>query len=232
MSLPKLVTPEHTIELPSTGEKVNFRPFLVKEEKILLTALEAGENSDIVKAIKQVMTNCILSDLDVDNISFFDFEYLFLMLRSKSVGNGLDLTFLHNCEDPGIENKVMVDLDTIKVKFPKEHTSKIMIDDVYGVKMKYPTIKDSEKYQNMSNENLLEILGDFIEFVYDKNNVYDEFTEKEMSDFVESMNKSQLENIMTFFNNMPSLKHDLTYTCKKCKETVTHKIEGLNSFFT
>ena len=126
----------------------------------------------------------------------------------------------------------MVDLDTIKVKFPKEHTSKIMIDDVYGVKMKYPTIKDSEKYQNMSNENLLEILGDFIEFVYDKNNVYDEFTEKEMSDFVESMNKSQLENIMTFFNNMPSLKHDLTYTCKKCKETVTHKIAGLNSFFT
>ena len=232
MSLPKLVTPEHTIELPSTGEKVNFRPFLVKEEKILLTALEAGENSDIVKAIKQVMTNCILSDLDVDNISFFDFEYLFLMLRSKSVGNGLDLTLLHNCEDPGIENKVMVDLDTIKVKFPKEHTSKIMIDDVYGVKMKYPTIKDSEKYQNMSNENLLEILGDFIEFVYDKDNVYDEFTEKEMSDFVESMNKSQLENIMTFFNNMPSLKHDLTYTCKKCKETVTHKIEGLNSFFT
>jgi hypothetical protein len=232
VSLPKLVTPEHTIELPSTGEKVNFRPFLVKEEKILLTALEAGENSDIVKAIKQVMTNCILSDLDVDNISFFDFEYLFLMLRSKSVGNGLDLTFLHNCEDPGIENKVMVDLDTIKVKFPKEHTSKIMIDDVYGVKMKYPTIKDSEKYQNMSNENLLEILGDFIEFVYDKDNVYDEFTEKEMSDFVESMNKSQLENIMTFFNNMPSLKHDLTYTCKKCKETVTHKIEGLNSFFT
>ena len=232
MSLPKLVTPEHTIELPSTGEKVNFRPFLVKEEKILLTALEAGENSDIVKAIKQVMTNCILSDLDVDNISFFDFEYLFLMLRSKSVGNGLDLTLLHNCEDPGIENKVMVDLDTIKVKFPKEHTSKIMIDDVYGVKMKYPTIKDSEKYQNMSNENLLEILGDFIEFVYDKNNVYDEFTEKEMSDFVESMNKSQLENIMTFFNNMPSLKHDLTYTCKKCKKTVTHKIAGLNSFFT
>lgn len=232
MSLPKLVTPEHTIELPSTGEKVNFRPFLVKEEKILLTALEAGENSDIVKAIKQVMTNCILSDLDVDNISFFDFEYLFLMLRSKSVGNGLDLTLLHNCEDPGIENKVMVDLDTIKVKFPKEHTSKIMIDDVYGVKMKYPTIKDSEKYQNMNNENLLEILGDFIEFVYDKDNVYDEFTEKEMSDFVESMNKSQLENIMTFFNNMPSLKHDLTYTCKKCKETVTHKIEGLNSFFT
>jgi hypothetical protein len=232
VSLPKLVTPEHTIELPSTGEKVNFRPFLVKEEKILLTALEAGENSDIVKAIKQVMTNCILSDLDVDNISFFDFEYLFLMLRSKSVGNGLDLTLLHNCEDPGIENKVMVDLDTIKVKFPKEHTSKIMIDDVYGVKMKYPTIKDSEKYQNMSNENLLEILGDFIEFVYDKNNVYDEFTEKEMSDFVESMNKSQLENIMTFFNNMPSLKHDLTYTCKKCKETVTHKIAGLNSFFT
>jgi hypothetical protein len=230
--LPTLVTPEHTIKLPSTGEKINFRPFLVKEEKILLTALEAGENSDIVKAIKQVMTNCILSDLDVDNISFFDFEYLFLMLRSKSVGNGLDLTFLHNCEDPGIENKVMVDLDTIKVKFPKEHTSKIMIDDVYGVKMKYPTIKDSEKYQNMSNENLLEILGDFIEFVYDKDNVYDEFTEKEMSDFVESMNKSQLENIMTFFNNMPSLKHDLTYTCKKCKETVTHKIEGLNSFFT
>ena len=232
MSLPKLVTPEHTIELPSTGEKVNFRPFLVKEEKILLTALEAGENSDIVKAIKQVMTNCILSDLDVDNISFFYIEYLFLMLRSKSVGNGLDLTLLHNCEDPGIENKVMVDLDTIKVKFPKEHTSKIMIDYVYGVKMKYPTIKDSEKYQNMSNENLLEILGDFIEFVYDKNNVYDEFTEKEMSDFVESMNKSQLENIMTFFNNMHSLKHDLTYTCKKCKETVTHKIAGLNSFFT
>ena len=232
MSLPKLVTPEHTIELPSTGEKVNFRPFLVKEEKILLTALEAGENSDIVKAIKQVMTNCILSDLDVDNISFFYIEYLFLMLRSKSVGNGLDLTLLHNCEDPGIENKVMVDLDTIKVKFPKEHTSKIMIDYVYGVKMKYPTIKDSEKYKNMSNENLLEILGDFIEFVYDKNNVYDEFTEKEMSDFVESMNKSQLENIMTFFNNMHSLKHDLTYTCKKCKETVTHKIAGLNSFFT
>jgi uncharacterized protein (UPF0179 family) len=154
VSLPKLVTPEHTIELPSTGEKVNFRPFLVKEEKILLTALEAGENSDIVKAIKQVMTNCILSDLDVDNISFFDFEYLFLMLRSKSVGNGLDLTISHDCAEPNVENRVMVDLDSIKVNFPKEHTSKIMIDDVYGVKLKYPTIKDSEKYQSMNSENL------------------------------------------------------------------------------
>ena len=232
MSLPKLVTPEHTIELPSTGEKVNFRPFLVKEEKILLTALEAGENSDIVKAIKQVMTNCILSDLDVDNISFFDFEYLFLMLRSKSVGNGLDLTISHDCAEPNVENRVMVDLDSIKVNFPKEHTSKIMIDDVYGVKLKYPTIKDSEKYQSMNSENFLEILGDFIEFVYDKKEVYNDFTNKEMAEFIESMNKSQLEKLMVFFNTMPALKHEISYTCKGCKETVTHMVEGLNNFFT
>lgn len=232
MSLPNLVTPEHTIQVPSTKKKIKFRPFLVKEEKLLLTALESAENEDILSAIKQVMRNCILTNIDIDSLSFFDFEYIFLMLRSKSVGNTLDLSIMHDCSDPAATTKVLVDLDKINVTFPKDHTAEIMIDETYGVKMKYPTIGNSESYMNMSNENLFDILGDFIEFVYDKENVYDEFTKEEMQQFIESMNKSQLERILSFFNTMPTLEHDLTYKCSKCGDKVTHKLKGLTDFFT
>jgi hypothetical protein len=232
LSLPSLVTPEYTIQIPSTKQKINFRPFLVKEEKILLTAMEAGESEDITKAIKNVMRNCILSDVDIDKLSFFDFEYIFLMLRSKSVGNTLDLTFLHDCKEPKVENRVIVDLDSIQVTFPKEHTDKIMIDDTYGVKMKYPTLGDTDSYQNLNTINILNILSNFIEFVYDDKNVYDEFTEEEMNAFIESMNKNQLEKIIEFFQTMPSLQHTVKYECKNCKEKVSHEVKGLTSFFT
>lgn len=231
--LPNLVTPEHTIKLPSNKKEIEFRPFLVKEEKILLTAIESGETSDMIRAIKQVLQNCILTkDVNIDNLSFFDFEYLFLMLRSKSVGNTLDLILLHDCAEPSVENKVMVDLDSIKVHFPKNHTNKIMIDDTYGVKMKYPTLKNMDEYQNMNNDNMLEVLGSFIEFVYDENNVYDEFTKEEMNSFVESMNKTQLEKVLEFFSSMPTLEHKIQYTCKGCKKDVEHEVKGLTSFFT
>jgi hypothetical protein len=163
--------------------------------------MEAGESEDITKTIKNVMRNCILSDVDIDKLSFFDFEYIFLMLRSKSVGNTLDLTFLHDCKEPKVENRVIVDLDSIKVTFPKEHTDKIMIDDTYGVKMKYPTLGDSDSYQNLNTKNILNILSNFIEFVYDDKNVYDEFTEEEMNAFIESMNKNQLEKNSRVFPN-------------------------------
>lgn len=232
MSLPSLVTPEYTIQIPSTKQKINYRPFLVKEEKILLTAMEAGESEDITKAIKNVMRNCILSDVDIDKLSFFDFEYIFLMLRNKSVGNTLDLTFLHDCKEPKVENRVIVDLDSIKVTFPKEHTDKIMIDDTYGVKMKYPTLGDTDSYQNLNTKNILNILSNCIEFVYDDKNVYDEFTEEEMNAFIESMNKNQLEKILEFFQTMPSLQHTVKYECKNCKKKVSHEVKGLTSFFT
>ena len=229
MALPLLSTPEYDIEVPSTKETITIRPFLVKEEKILLTALEGGEEKEIVKSIKQVMKNCILSDVEIDNLSFFDFEYIFLMMRSKSVGDVIELNLEHHC---GQTNKVSIDINSIQVQFSEDHSDTIKLNDDIGIKMKYPTISNTNMFTDTNDVNqVFEIMETSIDYVYDSETVYDEFTKEELKSFIESMDKDQLEKIMNFFNTMPSLEHQVEYTCTNCGEVQKYTLKGISDFF-
>jgi hypothetical protein len=228
--LPSLQTPEFTTTVPSSGKEVKFRPFLVKEEKILYFALESGETGDIVSAIQKIFTNCILSDFKVDDMAYFDFEYLFLMLRAKSVGESIELKLRHDVEDCGQVNDISINIEDIKVVTVPNHTDKIMLNDDIGVKMKYPTIENLSLVQQ--DQNTFDIIRDSIEYVYDQETVYDDFTKDEADNFLESLSKSQFELISEFFATMPKLRHEVKYKCKKCKKTETVLLEGLQSFFT
>lgn len=229
MALPLLSTPEYDIEVPSTKETITIRPFLVKEEKILLTALEGGEEKEIVKSIKQVMKNCIVSDVEIDNLSFFDFEYIFLMMRSKSVGDVIELNLEHHC---GETNKVSIDINTIQVQFSEDHSDTIKLNDDIGIKMKYPTISNTDMFTDANDINkVFEIMETSIDYVYDSETVYDEFTKEELKSFIESMDKDQLEKIMNFFNTMPSLEHPVEYTCTNCGEVQKYTLKGISDFF-
>lgn len=229
MALPLLSTPEYDIEVPSTKETITIRPFLVKEEKILLTALEGGDEKEIVKSIKQVMKNCILSDVEIDNLSFFDFEYIFLMMRSKSVGDVIELNLEHHC---GQMNKVSIDINSIQVQFSEDHSDTIKLNDDISIKMKYPTISNTDMFTDTNDVNkVFEIMETSVDYVYDSETVYDEFTKEELKSFLESMDKDQLEKIMDFFNTMPSLEHKIEYTCTNCGEVQKYILRGISDFF-
>jgi len=229
MALPLLTTPEYDIEVPSTKETITIRPFLVKEEKVLLTALEGGDEKEIVKSIKQVMKNCIQSDIKIDALSFFDFEYIFLMMRAKSVGDVIELTLEHHC---GEMNKVGIDINSIEVEFSDDHSDTIKLNDDIGIKMKYPTISNTDMFTDANDiDKMFQIMETCIDYVYDDDKVYDEFSKKELKTFIESMNKDQLEKIMDFFNTMPSLEHQVEYTCTNCGEVQKYTLKGISDFF-
>ena len=229
MALPSLVTPEHEIEVPSTKQKVKIRPFLVKEEKILLTAQESDDNKDQIAAVKQILKNCILDEIDVENLSYFDFEFLYLNIRARSISNILEFDLRHDCDT---SQEVIIDLDTLKIKEFDNHEINIMINDDIGVKMKYPTISNLNLFEEINESSTYDILQQSIEYVYDAENIYDEFTEDEMKTFIESMNKPQIEKLSTFFETMPKLEHKIEYKCKGCKKKVEYTLRGLNDFFT
>ena len=226
--LPSLSAPEFTTTIPSSGKKIKFRPFLVKEEKILYFALESGETEDMVSAIKNIFENCILSEFDVNNLAYFDFEYLFLMLRAKSVGETIDLKLKHDKDGCEHVNDISINIEDIKVHKEPNHTDKIMLNDDIGVKMKYPTI---ESLGVLNDENTFDIIRDSIEYVYDQENVYDDFSKQDADNFLESLSKNQFELISEFFATMPKLRHEVKYKCKACKKTETVVLEGLQSFF-
>ena len=228
--LPSLSTPEFTAKVPSTDEEIRFRPFLVKEEKILFFALESGQTSDIVNAVKKIFENCILSDFDFSKLAFFDFEYLFLMLRAKSVGETIELKMKHGKDDCEYINEFSINIEDIKVHFTDGHTDKIMLNDDIGVKMKYPTIEGMASYKDQLDT--FSIIRDSIEYVYDQETVYDDFTKDDAEKFLDSLSKTQFEKIAEFFNTMPKLRHEVKYKCKGCKKNETLLLEGLQSFFT
>ena len=228
MTLPLLTTPQYEIEVPSTKQKIKFRPFLVKEEKILLTAQESDEVADQVMAVKQILNNCIFDEIDVENLSYFDFEYIYLNVRAQSVSNVLEFKYTHTC---GTEKDIAINLSDIKVKEFEGHEKNIMLNDDIGVKMCYPNISNLKLFDVIDDASTYDILQKSIELVYDKETVYEDFTEQEMHSFIDSMNKKQIEKLSNFFQTMPRLEHDIEYKCKGCKEDVKFTLRGLNDFF-
>ena len=236
MALPKIDVPIYELTVPSTDEKIKYRPFLVKEEKLLLIAMESGENSDILRAVKDIVDACTFNKMKIGNMPMFDVEYIFLQIRSKAVGEVSTLRVL--ClDDMKTYAKVEVDLNEIEVQVTDAHTNKIELTDEMGVIMKYPTINSfsQNQIQDVSTENMLEIIISCIDHIYDKNGeeVFDakDSSKKELMEFVEQLNTQQFQDIQRFFDTMPSLKHDITVKNPKTKVESIVTLTGLNDFF-
>ena len=239
MALPKLTVPEYEAILPSTEKVIKYRPFLVKEEKILLTALEAEDDNVMADAIRQIVNNCVYGELDVVKLPTFDIEYLFLRLRAKSVGEKVTLGLrpwgCPNNEGKLCENstQVEINLEEVKVIKDEKHSTKIMLDDEIGVKMRYPDIKDINIVDVDSAITGMNIIKNCVDMVFTKNETYerDSFSEEELDEFIDSLNSEQFKKIKDFFDTMPTLRHTVKYKCGTCGEEKETILQGLNSFF-
>ena len=236
MALPKLTTPTYELEIPSTDAKIKYRPFLVKEEKILMMAMESKKNPDIVQAVKDIVSECTFNKIDLSDLPMFDVEYIFLQIRSKSVGEVSKLKLL--CPDDGVTYADLeLDLSEVKVQVGDDHTNKITLDNGMGMIMKYPTIdsfKDSG-IQDINATNMLEVIGACIQQIYEEEGkkTYDpkDQTQKEVTDFIEQLTTKQFQNVQSFFDTMPKLKHTVKIKNPKTKVESEVVLSGLNDFF-
>ena len=236
MALPKLTTPTYELEIPSTDEKISYRPFLVKEEKILLMAMESGKNEDIVNAVKQIVSECTFNKLKVGTMPMFDIEYIFLNIRAKSIGEVSKLKLL--CpDDKKTYADVEVNLEEVQVQVDGDHTNKIELTDSMGMIMTYPTIDSFAEsgIQQINASNMTDIIGKCILQIYENNGekVYEakDQTQKELQEFIEQMNTNQFKQVQKFFDTMPKLKHEVKVKNPKTKKTSEVTLQGLNDFF-
>ena len=236
MALPKLTTPTYELEIPSTDEKIKFRPFLVKEEKILMMAMESKKSADIVQAVKEIVEECTFNKINISDMPMFDIEYIFLQIRSKSVGEVSKIRVL--CPDDGkTYANLDLDLNEVKVQVGDDHTNKIELNNGMGIIMKYPTIDSFKEsgIQDINASNMLEVIGGCILQIYEEEGkkVYDpkDQTKKELTDFIEQLTTEQFKHIQKFFDTMPKLKHEITIKNPKTKKESKIALTGLNDFF-
>ena len=247
MGLPTIAVPEYTLTIPSSGKEVKYRPFLVKEEKILLLAMESEKQEEIITATKTIIENCVYGDINVEEMPTFDIEYIFLQLRAKAKGEVLDLKY--KCPKCELEIPININIDDIKViTNDKEHTKDIKLTEELGVMMKYPNLSLQSKIAQAATdkpeiEGLFETMTACIDYIYDKETTYPakDHTEKEMTDFLESLTDTQFQKLSKFFETAPALRHEVELYCKhkspksKGKKECGYKeqktLEGLNSFF-
>jgi hypothetical protein len=232
MPLPKIELPLYELTLPSNGNKIQYRPFTVKEEKILLTAQQSEDSEQIVMAIKQIVNNCI-QEYDIDKLALFDLEYILINIRSRSVDNNVEFEI----KDPDTDEKIKLKLNLQNVKVYKDenHTNRIPVDDKYTLFLKYPTIDDFASILNkeeLSAEKSYEILISCIDILASEDEVYNfkDFTKKQVDEFVESLNSDVTKKIKTFFDTMPKVRHEMPYKNSKGEEKV-FTIQGTQSFF-
>ena len=236
MALPKLNVPTHELVIPSTDKKIKYRPFLVKEEKILLLAMESGENNDILQAVKTIVDECTFNKLKVGEMPMFDVEYIFLQIRSRSVGEVSTMRIL--CQDDRkTYAKVDIDLNEVQVQVQDGHTNKIELDDEMGVIMKYPSIDSFADggIDNITPSNMIDVVASCIEQIYDKTgeDVYEgkDSTKQEIIEFIEQMNTKQFADVQKFFDTMPKLQHTITVKNPKTKVESEVTLNGLADFF-
>ena len=236
MALPTINTPTYELVVPSTDEKIKYRPFLVKEEKILLIASESGKQEDIINAIKQIATACTFGKLKIGRMPMFDVEYIFLQIRAKSVGEVSELTLIAP-DDKETRVIVEVDLSEVKVQEIEGHTNKIELTDEMGIYMQYPTVDTFGKsgMTEITASNMLEVISACIAQVYDKKGeeVWEskDSTKKELVDFIEQLSSKQFAEIQKFFDTMPKLKHVVTVKNPKTKVETEVVLSGLSDFF-
>ena len=238
MPLPKIATPVYELELPSTGKTIEYRPFLVKEEKVLVIALESEDTKQITTAIKNVIRNCIKTKgVKVEDLPTFDIEYLFLNIRGKSVGEEIEVNV--TCPDDGeTQVPVTINLDDIEVQKNDEHTNRIKVDDNIMMEMKYPSLDQFIKNNfDFNDKNAMdqsfELIATCIDKIFTEDEVWavEDCSKKEIIDFLEQMNSSQFKEIEKFFETMPKLSHSITVKNPKTKKENVVVIEGLAGFF-
>jgi inorganic pyrophosphatase len=242
--LPKIDVPIYELELISTGEKIKFRPFTVKEEKLFLMAAETDEVKTVLDVTKQIINNCVLNDIDVEELPTFDIENLFLNLRSKSIGEVIVLKYKCNnniLDEEKKEEKVCgnlvqinLDLNEIKPTHDEKHNKKIEIDETIGIVMKYPNMKTIEKF-DISNEmeSTIKTIISCIDYIYDKENIYyaKDTPKEELIEFIESLQTRDLQKIKNFFDTFPKLQKEILFKCNKCNYEEKLLVEGIESFF-
>jgi hypothetical protein len=242
MAIPIIATPTYELILPSSGKKIKYRPFLVKEEKMLLLAMETKDSAQIQIASKTVIGDCTFGEVDVEKCPPFDLEYIMLQLRIKSVGEKVTPSFkCKNCETP---NEVEVDLTKINVSGTKDHSNTVKLSDTMGVIMRYPVMSDDSNLEIASEEDeenvlknaerSLQLIASCIDAIYDGEKVYNtkNHTKEEVIEFIENLSQGMFQKIANFFQEMPSLKHDVKFVCTKCGEENNLTIRGVQDFFT
>jgi len=236
MALPKLTTPTYELEIPSTDEKIKYRPFLVKEEKILMLAMESKATADITQAVKDIVSECTFNKINISNMPMFDVEYIFLQIRSKSVGEVSKLKLL--CpDDKKTYADIELDLNEVKVQVGDDHTNKIELGNGMGMIMTYPTIDsfNDSGIRDINASNMLDVISGCIMQIYEKNGekTYDpkDQTKKELTEFIEQLNTKQFKDVQKFFETMPKLKHEITIKNPKTKKESKITLTGLNDFF-
>lgn len=238
MPLPKIATPRYELELPSTEETITYRPFLVKEEKVLVIALESEDSKQITNAIKTVIQSCIITKgIKVEKLPTFDIEYLFLNIRGKSVGEEIEVNIV--CPDDGkTQVPVTIDLDDIQIQKNEKHNKQIKIDNSIMMEMKYPSLDQFiQNNFDFTDKNAMdqsfELISTCIDKIYTEDEVWAaaDCSKKEIKEFVESMNSTQFKDIEKFFETMPKLSHSVTVTNPNTKVESVVVLEGLSSFF-
>lgn len=246
MSLPVLKTPTYFMTIPSTKKKVKYRPFLVQEEKILMMIKEGNDELEIINAMKELISVCTFNKLNVSELALFDIEYMFLQLRSKSVGEKEEIPMKCKNIIPSVEEdddsegtecgniiRFEVDLSKIKVKTPKDHTRNVIIEDDIGIIFKYPNIDSITNIDDIES-NPIEYIVSLIESIFDNDGVYDASTvnKKELIDWINKLTRKQFEQIQhQFFESMPTLEHNIKYTCDKCGYEGIVNFNSVSDFF-
>ena len=235
MALPTVNSPTYELKLHSVDQKIKYRPFLVKEEKILLTALEGGETADIVRATKEIIKNCCLTDnIEIEKLPAFDIELFFLNLRARSVGENVEVNL--SCQEKSCEGEtpVVVNLDGVGLDTGKDHKDIVRLTDKIKVKLKYPDIDRMTRPPEESQmDSIFEITKAFIDTIQDCDEMHDikDYTEQELEDFIMSLNQQQFGKLISYINTMPKLKHKVGFTCPTCGSKQESVLEGLQSFF-
>jgi len=235
MALPKVALPTYELEIPSNGKKIKYRPFVVKEEKLLLLALESQDDKQIEEATRALLKNCIQSRVKLEDLAIFDLEYIFLQIRAVSVGEVVEM--LLTCEDDGeTQVKYNLNLTDVQVIKSEDHNSKIMLSDEMGLIMKYPSFEEFVKVSIIAkdtSEQVIEIMGKCIDQIFDGEEVYDSSTtsKKEFVEFIEGLTNKQFEKVQEFFSEMPVLKHEIKLKNPNTGVENSFVIQGLSNFF-
>jgi len=238
MVLPKIATPSYTLEIPSLKKEIKYRPFLVKEEKVLIIAMESEDPKQIANAVKTVINNCILTKgIKVDQLATFDIEYLFLNIRGKSVGETVDI--LITCPDDEVTQvPISINLDDIQVEFRKDHSRDIKLDDNLTLRMRYPSMNEFIKANfgnqfNLSVNDTFDLIISCMEQVYNEEESWtaSDCTQKELTEFIEQLSSKQFKEVENFFTTMPKLSHTLKIKNPNTEVESEVVLEGLSSFF-
>lgn len=230
MSLPKLNTPTYELMLPSTGKKIKYRPFLVKEHKILLTMIEA-DDSEVSRIVNELVDACTFNKLNVSDLPYFDIEYIFLQLRAKSIGEAVDVVV--NCEC-GNKIDASFNIDNVKIEKSTNHSNKIMLNDAYGVEMKYPKFEDVVSiYGSNDATGVMSLITDSVKGVFDNKTYWDakDQSKEELEEFMNSLTKDQFDKVENFFVTAPKVVQVIETDCPKCSRHNVSRLEGLSNFF-